>query len=123
WVAAPGVRTLRRVALALALGAGLAAVPFFVTAGFLGETVRGAGFARDVALGNELHPWSLLQVVVPDLFGPLARPGIGWWGGAFFTRGFPYFVSLYVGAVPLALACCGGRGMARGERAVLLALA
>ena len=121
-VAAPSWRTLLRVGAGLALGAGLAAVPLAVTAGFLGETVRGAGFARDVALGNDLSPYALLQVLVPDLFGPLARPGIGWWGWAFFSKGFPYFASLYMGALPLALAVAGWRGLAPRLRLALAIL-
>src|SRR5262249_36783133 len=81
--------------------------------------VRGEGFSPAVALGNELHPLALLQVLVPDLFGPLAQPGVGWWGWAFFSRGFPYFPSLYLGAVPLGLATLGWRSLARGPRLAL----
>jgi SAM-dependent methyltransferase len=120
--AAPSRRTLVQVGAGLALGAGLAAVPLAVTAGFLGETVRGAGFAREVALGNDLSPYALLQVLVPDLFGPLARPGIGWWGWAFFSKGFPYFASLYLGALPLALAVAGWRGFPPRVRVTLAVL-
>jgi hypothetical protein len=121
--AAPRARALARMGLGLALGAGLAAVPLAVTAGFLGETVRGGGFAREVALGNELHPLALLQVLVPNLFGALDAPAELWWGGRFFTKGFPYFLSVYLGAIPLALAAAGWPRLPRPTRLALGALA
>ena len=104
-----------RVAAALALGVGLAALPVALMAGILKETVRGAGFSREVALGNEIHPATLLQVVVPGIFGSLSFPAEQWWGGRFFTKGFPYFLSLYLGPLALSLAAAASPG-AGGER-------
>jgi hypothetical protein len=108
--------------VALVVGAGLAAVPVLVTAGILRESVRGAGFAPEVALGNAVHPAVLLQLLVPDLFGSLAAPVEAWWGGRFFDKGFPYLVSLYVGPLALALAAAGATGsnLDRRRTAVLL---
>jgi hypothetical protein len=111
---APRGRPLARAALGIVLGAGLAAVPVAVTLGILAESVRGAGFAREVALGNAVHPVALLQVLLPDLFGSLAAPVEAWWGGRFFSRGFPYLLSLYLGPLPLALAAAGVRGSRLG---------
>jgi hypothetical protein len=115
-------RAAARLAVALALGVGLAAVPVLVTAGILRESVRGAGFAPEVALGNAVHPAVLLQVVVPDLFGSLAAPVEAWWGGRFFSKGFPYLLSLYLGPLTLALAAAGAAGsnLPRRHTAVLL---
>ena len=48
---------MTRTVAAVALGVGLAGFPVAVVLGLVGQTVRGAGFAREVALGNELHPW------------------------------------------------------------------
>jgi Bacterial membrane protein YfhO len=118
----PRPRAWARLAVAALLGCGLAAVPIAVMLGILGETARGAGFAPDVALGNEVHPMVLLQVLVPGLFGSLADPVDKWWGGAFFTKGFPYFLSLYLGSLSLALAGVGAGRLPRRERRVLLAL-
>jgi hypothetical protein len=111
-----------RIALVLALGFGLAAVPVAVTLGLLPETVRGAGFQGDVALGNAVHPVALVQSVLPHLFGSLADPVGAWWGGRFFSKGFPYFLSLYLGPLALALAAAGVGGLERRARAVLLGL-
>lgn len=111
-----------RLALATALGLGLAAVPIAVLSGILGETVRGAGFAPEVALGNAIHPVALLQVLVPGLFGSLSAPVEKWWGGAFFSKGFPYFISLYLGPISLALAVTGVPWLGRRSRFVLLVL-
>lgn len=118
----PGPAGLRHVLTSVAVGIGLAAVPLCVTAGLLPETVRGRGFDADVALGNELRPLSLVQVLVPNVFGSLAGPVEAWWGGAFFTKGFPYFLSLYLGPAVLALAACGFGVIERRRQRVLLAL-
>jgi hypothetical protein len=115
-------RVWGRLALATTLGLGLAAVPIAVLAGILGETVRGAGFAPDVALGNAIHPVVLLQVLVPGLFGSLAAPVEKWWGGAFFSKGFPYFLSLYLGPISIALAVAGVPRLCRRSRFALLGL-
>ena len=107
WAERAGPRSAIRVAGACAIGFALAAVPLVTVAAVLPETVRGAGFSRDVALGNELHPVALLQAIVPRLFGDPASPVDAWWGGRFFTKGFPYFLTLYVGPLALALALVG----------------
>jgi hypothetical protein len=114
---------LGRLAAALALGAGMAALPIALVLGIVGQTVRGAGFASDVALGNELHPVALLQTILPGLFGSLAAPVESWWGGAFFTKGFPYFLTLYLGPLALALAAAGLGGLERRTRWVMLGAA
>jgi hypothetical protein len=118
--ATPTRASLARCVSALALGLGLAAVPIAVILGLLGETPRGAGFAHDVALANAVHPLGLLQVLVPNLFGSLADPVTAWWGGAFFSKGLPYFLSLYLGPVALALAWAGRKALLPRERRVLL---
>jgi hypothetical protein len=102
-----GRRAPGRLALALALAAGLAAVPIATVLGLLPETARGAGFGPDVALANSVHPAVLLQAVLPHLFGDPAAPAEAWWGGRFFSKGLPYFVSLYLGPVVLSLAMLG----------------
>ncbi|HEY6555033.1 MAG TPA: hypothetical protein VI669_16880, partial [Vicinamibacteria bacterium] len=119
-VAEPTRDGLGRSAVSLALGIGLAAVPIAVTLGLLGETPRGAGFAHEVALANAVHPLAFLQVLVPGLFGSLADPVTAWWGGAFFSKGLPYFLSLYLGPVALALAWAGRSALRLAERRVIL---
>jgi hypothetical protein len=109
---------LRLVASVL-LGLGLAGVPAVVVLGLLPETARGAGFSAEVALGNAVHPLVLLQGLVPHLFGFASAPAESWWGGRFFSKGLPYFLSLYVGPLVLSLA---GLGLGRLRRGVALGL-
>jgi hypothetical protein len=62
-------------------------------------------------------------VLVPNLFGSLAAPVEAWWGGAFFSKGLPYFLSLYLGPLALALAWAGLPAAEPRTRRVLLGLA
>jgi len=121
-VALPTRLGASRLLGATLLGAGLAALPLALTFGLLPETARGAGFAADVRLGNAVHPAVLLQTLVPRLFGVPQAPAEAWWGGRFFSRGLPYFLSLYVGAVFLGLAATGLGAVRRRERVLLLGL-
>jgi hypothetical protein len=121
-VESPRLDALRRLGLATLLGAGLAGIPLAVTAGLLRESVRGAGFASDVALGNAVPLVGLVQVLVPNVFGSLASPVEAWWGGSFFTKGLPYFLSLYLGPLALSLAWAGLPAAAPRVRLVLLGL-
>ncbi len=105
-----------------ALGVGLACLPLALTLGLLPETARGAGFPTDVRLGNAVHPAVLLQTLMPHLFGVPWASGEAWWGGRFFSKGLPYFLSLYLGPLALAVAVLGFGAMGRAVRVVLLAL-
>jgi hypothetical protein len=122
-VATPRAAAVVRLALAGVLGLGLAAVPVALVLGLLPETARGAGFAAEVALGNAVHPAVLLQSLMPNLFGIPAAPAEAWWGGRFFSKGLPYFLSLYVGPLVFALAAVGAGVLPRGPRVALLGLA
>lgn len=107
WADRADRRGSARLLAAGAIACALAAVPLLTVAAVLPETVRGAGFGREIALGNELHPAALAQAVVPRLFGDPAAPVDAWWGGRFFTKGFPYFLTVYVGPLALCLAAAG----------------
>ena len=112
-----------RLGAGLALGVGLAGVPIAVTLGMLPETQRGAGILPDEAGSLALPPLALFQVLVPNLFGELARPVETWWGSSVFSDGTPYFLSIYLGTLVLALAVAGGTSAPRRERIVLIAAA
>jgi hypothetical protein len=114
---------LVRMAAALALGCGLAGVPIALVLGVLGETGRGAGFAGDVAMANAVHPVVFLQTLVPHLFGFPDAPAEAFWGGRFFSKGLPYFLTLYLGPLTLALAATGLSAIERRVRLALLTLA
>ena len=117
----PRARVAGRLAGALAIAAGFAAVPLALTADALRHSVRGSGFPREIALGNELHPAVLLQVLLPGVLGSLRAPVEEWWGGRFYTKGFPYFLSLYLGPCALGVAAAGWCGPERRRRIVLAA--
>ena len=119
----PSRAGLARLAVAVGLGVGLAGLPIALTLAVLPETARGAGFSPDVALANALHPAVLLQSLLPSLFGLPAAPAEAWWGGRFFTKGLPYFLSLYLGPIALALAAVGSVALPRRVRPVLLGFA
>jgi len=122
--AEPGPRvTGARLIAALVLGVCLAGVPVAIMLGVLPETQRGTGLSPDEAASLALPPLALFQFLVPNLFGALARPIETWWGGAIFTEGAPYFLSIYLGALVFALAVCGGARAPRRERFVLIGAA
>jgi hypothetical protein len=98
-----------RVAAALLLGLGLSAPTTGVMSGVVAVSERGRGFAPAVVLAQSVHPLTLLQVVIGDFYGDLSDVANRWWGENFFPRGFPYFLSLYLGAATLAVAAVGAR--------------
>ncbi len=109
-------------ALALGLGTAIAAPVLLLLAGQVGGSARGHGFPTDVVLAHSVHPFTLVQTVVGGLYGNLANVAGEWWGQNFFPRGFPYVLSLYLGAATLAVAWVGARsGHPLARRLVVLA--
>jgi hypothetical protein len=101
------LRPLLRVAAAAALGAALSAPVLTALASATIGTARAAGFSSDAVLNQSVHPFTFVQVVVADLYGKLSNVANEWWGVNFFENGFPYVVSLYLGAAALSLAAAG----------------
>ncbi len=102
-------RSRRLAALALGLGAAIAVPVLLLVAGQVAGSARGRGFPTDVVLAHSVHPFTLVQTVVGGLYGNLSKVAGEWWGQNFFPRGFPYVLSLYLGAATLALAWVGAR--------------
>lgn len=121
-VAEPSRRGLRRLALVGALGSGLAALPIALMIGIIDETARGTGLPTLTALQNSLHPLALLQTLVPDLPGFVADPLEAWWGARLYAGGSPYFLTLYLGPVAVALALHGASAFTVGVRRGLMLL-
>jgi hypothetical protein len=92
---------------ATVLGLALAAPVILVMRANMGAGERAHGFPVDIVLNQSVHPFTLAQVLVANLYGDLARLPDAWWGSNFFDRGFPYILSLYLGATVLALAVTG----------------
>ena len=104
---ASGLQRAWRAAAALALASGLAAPTLLVMRSLIAGTARGAGFSSDVVLAHSVHPLTLLQVLVGNLYCDLSNPAARFWGNNFFPRGFPYVLSLYLGVTVVALAILG----------------
>jgi hypothetical protein len=107
WV--PGVdrrpfRGLFAAGGSVGLGALLAAPVLVLVAAQVGDSARSQGFTTDVVLAHSIHPFTLVQTLVGGLYGNLSNLAGEWWGQNFFPRGFPYLLSLYLGAASLAVA-------------------
>jgi hypothetical protein len=121
-VLCPRPRRVPALAAAAGLGMMLASLPLLVVSGTVAGSVRDRGFTTDVVLAHSVHPLTLVQTVVASLHGDTARLAERWWGQNFFPRGFPYVLSLYLGAGVVALALVGARqGGTNGRRLALLA--
>jgi hypothetical protein len=106
---------------ALALGVVLAAPTLVALAGVAARSPRAEGFPTAVVLAHSIHPLTWLQVVIGDFYGDLGRLTDRFWGSNYFPRGFPYVLSLYLGATVVGLAVMGAAQKTE-ERAGLLAL-
>jgi len=100
-------RGLLRQGVAIALAVAAAAPVLVLVAGEMQGSARARGFSSDVILAHSVHPFALVQVVVAGLFGNPSNLAAEWWGVNFFPRGFPYVLSLYLGAAALTLAAAG----------------
>lgn len=116
-----GWRELRRgwrraavgVLLALLLAAPVLAGVVELTRG----TARGAGFTRADSLAHSASPLLLLEAALPRFFGNVhSFDNSTFWAPALFPDGFPYLLSLYLGAPALLLAACS-----REKRLLVLA--
>ena len=101
------LRPWLRVAAGPALGAGLAGAVHLVLRDAFAGSERASGFTTDVVLSQSVHPLTLVQVLVANFYGDLHDITRVWWGESFFPRGFPYVLSLYLGALAVGLAVAG----------------
>ncbi|MCL4818549.1 MAG: hypothetical protein KJ067_05380 [Vicinamibacteria bacterium] len=119
-------RGLARAALALALAAALTAPVLVAFRAQLEGTERGSGFATAVVLAHSIHPLSAVQTLVSGFYFDPADVANRYWGHNFFSRGFPYFLSLYLGPLVVGLAAGGaalrGKWLAEPERGLRLRL-
>ena len=97
------------LALAVGLGVAIAAPVLVLVSSQVAGSASGHGFPTDVVLAHSVHPFTLVQTLVGGLYGNLSNLAGEWWGQNFFPRGFPYVLSLYLGAATLAVAAVGAR--------------
>lgn len=98
---------LLRSLLTVAIGVGLAAPTLLLSWAQLGGSARAGGLPAAVVVAHSVHPWTLPQILIGNWHGDLMDVANRWWGANFFPLGFPYFVSLYLGAAAVALALVG----------------
>jgi len=113
-------RRAKSLLMALALAAGLAAAPILLAARMVPGSERGV--LLTTSLHNSVLPVAWLQAVVGSLFGDLSQVDIEWWGYKHFSEGFPYMLSLYVGATALAVGAAGVAGERRMRKRLLAVL-
>jgi hypothetical protein len=112
-----------RLAAAILLGGALAGAVVLPVSALVADSARASGFPTEVVLAHSVHPIAFLQVVIAGLFGDPYDLAERWWGMNFFPRGFPYFLSLYLGPAALSLAAVGLIARApRSRRLALLAV-
>ena len=100
----PGAARLGAGAL---LGCGLALVQVLPAREMIAESSRAAGIPYADASVWSIPPVRLLETVVPSLYGdPTALKVTSYWGGLVFLKGYPFLLSIYLGAASLLLALC-----------------
>lgn len=108
-------RNIRKIHMAWLTGAlvasGIFTAPVLAGVFTLVEgTQRSQGFSSAVALADSLHPLALIEVFLPRFFGNVHTfSNVGFWGQPYFSRGFPYMLSLYLGPSLVGLALLAGR--------------
>jgi hypothetical protein len=115
-------RRALRMTASLALAVAIASPTIAILGALVTGSARAGGFPTDVVLAQSVHPLTLPQVVIGNFLGDLSDLANHWWGSNFFPLGFPYVLSLYLGATLLSTAAVGMcRGDSLGRRAALLA--
>ncbi len=109
-----------RLGAAALLACGLACIVILPAKEMIAESSRSGGISFADASVWPIPPVRLLEIVVPSLYGdPTALKVTSYWGGQVFQKGYPFLLSIYLGATSLLLALCalGKRG---DRRAYLL---
>jgi hypothetical protein len=119
-----------RLAAGLLLGCGLALVQILPAREMIARSSRASGIPYADASVWSIPPVRLLEGIVPSLYGdPTALKVTSYWGGLVFEKGYPFLLSIYLGAVPLLLVLCAlgrkkdHRARALGAAAALFTLA
>ncbi|MFQ5843581.1 MAG: YfhO family protein, partial [Planctomycetota bacterium] len=119
---APGRPIARRLLLPLGAVLGLAtliaAAQILPARDLLPLSSRGAGFTAEEGLKWSLQPVRILGMLLPRLTGdPTRLHPASWWGRWLFDGGYPFLLTVYLGAIPCLLALyaltSGGAGAPR----------
>ncbi len=102
----------RKVGTWLVLGAGaagLGALQLLPLVEMVGQSKRGSGISPETFVHWSLPPRRLPEFVLPGFTGRLDTRAAGdYWGNLIVDSGFPFMLSIYAGAVVIALALLGG---------------
>jgi hypothetical protein len=110
-----------RLAVAIGSGGLLAAPTWLAMRATIEGSARGAGLSVETVVGRSLHPLSLLQTIIADFHGDLGNLVVRFWGDSYFEAGsFPYYLSLYLGPILIALAVTGAGSQSRWRRPLLV---
>jgi len=103
------VRALWRASLWIVLGVCLAAIQVLPAAEMVLRSERTEQAGTVLPLSWSLDPFRLPELLIPGFCGPVdvADPATSYWGAELVDFGFPYFLSLYLGASVLLLAVIG----------------
>jgi hypothetical protein len=92
-----------------ALMLALSAIELFPSVALLNNSRRGVeGLPFLETTSWSFHPLQLIEVVIPEFFGS-ATDNRTTWSSVLASRNLPYFLSFFVGFVPVFLACLGFR--------------
>jgi membrane protein YfhO len=115
-------RRRRMVALAggLLLAVGLSLYQTLPAREMMSISGRASGLPYRDALSWPIEPARLLEMAVPSLYGdPTALTPSRYWGGLVFEKGYPFLLSIYLGAIPLLLIPISLQGAgSRGSRLI-----
>ena len=103
------LRALWRASLWIVLGVCLAAIQVLPAAEMVLRSERTEQAGTVLPLSWSLDPVRLPELLVPGFCGPVdvADPSTSYWGAELVDFGFPYLLSLYLGASVLLLAVIG----------------
>jgi hypothetical protein len=106
------VRIAALLALVILGGLALAAAQILPARELLAYSAREAGFPAAEGLKWSLEPIRLLETIAPRILGdPIHLSPQAWWGQWLFEGGYPFLLTIHMGAIPCLLA---GRACLRG---------
>ncbi len=123
WVLGRARRGFRRAAWVRVISA-MVIAPFLVGFQLIPMVVMVLRSGRKTLLSPSsvlfwsVHPFRLVEAIVPGFFGPIDIPELTgrYWGEHLVDKGVPYFLTLYLGVTVILLAILGAR---RGEDRLL----
>jgi hypothetical protein len=97
-----------RTLMVLPAGVAVGAVQLLPALDHVRDSVRSLGFSYEAATSWSMPPVRLIELLFPHLFGELSEHGRWYWGSVLYPReGAPFLLSIYAGALLVALLIAG----------------